>query len=181
MKRHQRIRVGFTLIELMIVLVILVMLFAIAGPRLLGTQKKADIKSTKAQLGNLEASLKLYAVDMRTFPSTEDGLAALIKPPADEAKARKWDGPYLDDEVIPADAWGNAFVYEYPPTQGGRDFPNISSPGLDGEPDTEDDIVNWRATEDGEDGEMGTMDSGDSFDTGDSMSTDMSFDTGDAL
>ena len=93
-------RRGLTLIELMIVLIILVMLFAIAGPRLLGTQKKADIKGTKAQIGNFEAALKLYAVDMRTFPSTEDGLGALIKPPADEAKARKWDGPYLDLSLI---------------------------------------------------------------------------------
>jgi general secretion pathway protein G len=150
-------RRGFTLIELMIVLIILVMLFAIAGPRLLGTQKKADIKGTKAQVGNLEASLKLYSVDMRTFPSTEDGLAALIQPPADEAKARKWDGPYLDDEVVPADAWGNAFVYEYPPTNGGRDFPNISSVGLDGESDTEDDIINWRDMEESAGGDGGNL------------------------
>lgn len=146
-------RQGLTLIELMIVLIILVMLFAIAGPRLLGTQKKADIKGTKAQIGNFEASLKLYSVDTRTFPSTENGLGALIKPPADEAKARKWDGPYLDDEVVPADAWGNAFVYEYPPSKGTRDFPNISSPGPDGEPDTEDDINNWRDIEEGDGGD----------------------------
>ena len=151
--KEVKTRRGFTLIELMIVLVILVMLFAIAGPRLLGTQKKADIKGTKAQMGNLEASLKLYAVDMRTFPNSEDGLAALIKPPSDEAKARKWDGPYLDDEVVPADAWGNAFVYEYPPTKGGRDFPNIASAGEDGEADTEDDIVNWRELEDSAEGD----------------------------
>lgn len=143
-------RRGLTLIELMIVLIILVMLFAIAGPRLLGTQKKADIKGTKAQIGNFEAALKLYAVDMRTFPNTEDGLGALIRPPADEAKARKWDGPYLDDEIVPADSWGNAFVYEYPPSKGTRDFPNISSPGIDGEPDTEDDVNNWRNIEEGD-------------------------------
>ena len=153
MNQYRYDRHGLTLIELMIVLIILVMLFAIAGPRLLGTQKKADVKGTKAQIGNLEAALKLYAVDMRTFPSTEDGLAALIKPPADEAKARKWDGPYLDDEVVPADAWGNAFLYEYPPAKGGRDFPNISSVGEDGEPDTEDDIVNWRDIEGAGDGD----------------------------
>lgn len=157
MNQHRRGRRGLTLIELMIVLIILVMLFAIAGPRLLGTQKKADIKGTKAQIGNFEASLRLYAVDMRTFPSTEDGLAALIKPPADEAKARKWDGPYLDDEVVPADAWGNAFLYEYPPSKGGRDFPNISSPGEDGEPDTEDDITNWREGLDSSEGDAGDV------------------------
>ncbi len=147
MKRTGNPRHGFTLIELMIVLIILVMLFAIAGPRLLGTQDKADIKGTMTQMGNLESALKMYAVDMRSFPNTEDGLAALIRPPADEAKARKWEGPYLDDEVIPADAWGQAFVYEYPPVNGQRDFPNISSLGKDGEADTEDDIVNWRDVE----------------------------------
>ena len=157
MNLHREGRHGLTLIELMIVLIILVMLFAIAGPRLLGTQKKADIKGTKAQMGNLEAALKLYAVDMRTFPNTEDGLGALIKPPSDEAKARKWDGPYLDDEVVPADAWGNAFLYEYPPTKGSRDFPNISSPGEDGEPDTEDDIANWREIEDSAEGDAGDV------------------------
>lgn len=148
-QRNHR-RDGFTLIELMIVLIILVMLFAIAGPRLLGTQDKADIKGTTAQLGNIESALKLYAIDMRSFPNTEEGLAALIKPPADEAKARKWDGPYLDDEVIPADAWDQAFVYEYPPVNGTRDFPNISSLGKDGEGETEDDIINWRNVEEGD-------------------------------
>ncbi len=137
-------RSGFTLLELMIVLVILVMIFAIVGPRLLGTQKKADIKGTKTQIGNLESALKLYAVDVRTFPSSEDGLIALLRRPTDEKKARRWDGPYLDDEVVPGDAWDNTFIYEYPPSKGSRDFPNISSPGPDGEPNTEDDIINWR-------------------------------------
>ncbi len=151
MNRRSRRHRGLTLIELMIVLIILVMLFAIAGPRLLGTQEKADVKGTMTQIGNLESALKLYAVEMRTFPSTEDGLAALIKPPADEAKARKWNGPYLDDEVIPADAWGQAFVYEYPPIKGERDFPNISSIGKDGEAETEDDVVNWREVDAGGD------------------------------
>ena len=67
--RSNRRRQAFTLLELMIVLVILVLLFAMVGPRLLGSQKKADIKAAKTQIGNLEAALELYAVDMRTFPS----------------------------------------------------------------------------------------------------------------
>lgn len=143
-KTQGRNRRGFTLLELMIVLVILVGLIALVGPRLLGTQAKADVKSTKTQIGNLESALKLYTVDLRTFPSTEEGLQALLKVPDDEQKAKKWEGPYLDDEVVPRDAWGNAFVYEYPPTNGTRDFPNISSAGPDGQPNTEDDIINWR-------------------------------------
>ena len=93
MKRRSDLRRGFTLIELMIVLIILVMLFALVGPRVLGTQDKADIKNTQIQIGGLEGALEAYAVEMRSFPSTEEGLISLIKPPADEAKARKWDGP----------------------------------------------------------------------------------------
>lgn len=145
-----RKRTAFTLLELMIVLVILVGLIALVGPRLLGTQAKADIKSTKTQIGNLESALKLYTVDLRVFPSTEEGLQLLLKAPEDEQKARKWEGPYLDDEVIPRDSWGNAFVYEYPPTHGTRDFPNISSAGPDGQPNTDDDIINWRAESESE-------------------------------
>ena len=100
-RREIRRRQAFTLLELMIVLVILVLLFAMVGPRLLGSQKKADIKAAKTQIGNLEAALELYAVDLRTFPSTEDGLQAMLEKPSDERAAAKWDGPYLDDDVLP--------------------------------------------------------------------------------
>jgi general secretion pathway protein G len=141
--RSNRCRQAFTLLELMIVLVILVLLFAMVGPRLLGSQKKADIKAAKAQIGNLEAALELYAVDMRTFPSSEDGLKALLEPPSDERAAVKWDGPYLDD-VLPLDPWDNPYEYEYPPTNNTRDFPDIWSLGPDGEADSDDDIGNWR-------------------------------------
>ena len=144
MSQRNRRRQAFTLLELMIVLVILVLLFAMVGPRLLGSQKKADIKAARTQIGNLESALKLYAVDMRTFPSTEDGLSALIEPPSDERAARKWDGPYLDDDVLPLDPWDGPYEYEYPPTNNRRDFPDIWSLGPDGEADTDDDIVNWR-------------------------------------
>lgn len=156
MKRRQR-REAFTLLELMIVLVILVLLFAMVGPRLLGSQKKADIKAARIQIGNLESALKMYYINMRSFPSTEDGLQALIAPPSDENKARKWDGPYLDDNVLPVDPWDNPYEYVYPPEHNQRDFPDIWSLGPDGEPDTDDDITNWHesTTEDGIEGESG--------------------------
>lgn len=150
MNRQRRQRQAFTLLELMIVLVILVLLFAMVGPRLLGSQKKADIKAARTQIGNLESALNLYAVDMRTFPPTDDGLKALISGPSDERAARKFEGPYLDDEVLPLDPWDNEYQYVYPPEHNRRDFPDIWSAGPDGEPDTEDDIVNWRADADGE-------------------------------
>lgn len=147
---HRR-RAGLTLLELMIVLIILVMLFAIAGPRLLGSQKKADIRIAKAQIGNFESALKMYYADMKAYPGTDDGLDALIKAPADENKARSWDSEgYLDDEVIPADPWGNPYIYEYlGATDGARDFPRIRSSGPDGQPNTDDDIINWRESDSG--------------------------------
>ena len=74
---RKRKRRGFTLLELMIVLVILVALFALVGPRLLGSQEKADLKTAATQIGNLEAALEMFKVDARRFPSTEDGLAVL--------------------------------------------------------------------------------------------------------
>jgi len=74
MKRQNR--KGLTLLELMIVLIILVGLIALVGPRLLGTQKKADIRTAQAQIGNLASALKMYVVDMKSFPLTEEGLQA---------------------------------------------------------------------------------------------------------
>ena len=161
-KRARSRRAGLTLLELMIVLIILVMLFAIAGPRLLGSQKKADIRVTIAQIGNFESALKMYYTDMRSYPSTDEGLQALIKPPADENKARKWASEgYLDDEVIPADPWGNAFIYEYLGAQEGmRDFPRIRSAGPDGQPNTDDDIINWRESASGSGSSSSTSSTG---------------------
>ena len=102
MKRRRKSR-DFTLVELMVVLAILVLLVAMVGPRLLGTQKKADVKATVQQIENLSNCLKLYAVDNRTYPATEDGLKALLDKPAETETSRvtSWDGPYLDAEELP--------------------------------------------------------------------------------
>jgi general secretion pathway protein G len=148
--KEKRRRGGFTLVELMVVLAILVLLVAMVGPRLLGTQKKADVKATIQQIENLENCLNLYAVDNRTFPTTEEGLKGLMERPAESMSSdttqssNKWDGPYLDADALPVDPWGNPYQYEFPPTKGRRkDFPNIWSTGPDGEDNTEDDIKNW--------------------------------------
>ena len=162
------VRAGMTLLELMIVLVILVMLIAIAGPRLLGTQKKADARMAKVQIGNFESALKDYYAEMRSYPSTEDGLKALLRRPDDENKAKRWGGPYLDVEVLPADPWGNAYGYEYPPSKGRSDKPNIFSAGPDGEAETDDDIVNWVGGDSADSGDD-DLDSLDALDAVDSL------------
>lgn len=144
MKLKKFRREGFTILELLIVLVILVGILAIVGPRLLGSQKKADIKIAQAQISLLETCLKDYAADMKGYPKTEDGLKALIRKPLDEKKAKRWEGPYLDEQALPSDPWDNNFVYTYDPKKDGNDRPLIMSKGPDGEADTEDDIYNYK-------------------------------------
>lgn len=148
---------AFTLMEMLIVLGILVMLIALAAPRFLGAQKKADIQTAKTQIGLFRGALERYALDMKTFPTTEQGLEALITPPATAGTstaegttagagvAGKWDGPYLNVSQIPLDPWGNPYQYRYPPERGTTDFPDIWSFGPDGQDNTEDDICSWGA------------------------------------
>ncbi len=151
-KRHNR---GFTLVEIMIVLAILVLLLAMVGPRLLKTQEKADQKITLTQIKTVQQALDMYKVDNRSYPSTEEGLQALLAKPADETRSVAWDGPYLSEDTLPVDPWGNGYRYEYPPTRGkSRDVPNIWSAGPDGKDNTEDDIVSWTNAE-GEGGASG--------------------------
>ncbi|QDT05526.1 Type II secretion system protein G precursor [Rubripirellula lacrimiformis] len=150
MKRRSRQRSGFTLLELMIVLIILVGLIAMVGPRLLGSQQKADIRTAEVQIGNLASALKMYVVDMKVFPATEDGLEALLKAPDDERLARKWAGPYIDGSKLPLDPWGNDFEYEFDAVEGGSSssqpaFPRIFSAGPDSQAGTDDDIGNQPA------------------------------------
>jgi len=145
-------REGFTLIEMLLVLAILVILAGLVGPRILGSQKKADINTTRAQIGGLKMSLEHYALEMKTFPSTEDGLQALIKEPSDPDDADRWGGPYLDADQMPQDPWGHEYQYEYPPSHSERDFPDIWSFGPDGEDGTDDDIVNWKEESETEEG-----------------------------
>ncbi len=143
--KKNRSRRGLTLLELMIVLIILVGLIALVGPRLLGSQKKADIRTAQVQIGNLVSALKMYAVDMKTYPSTEEGLQLLIKGPEDERLARNWSGPYIEGSKLPIDPWGNDFQYEFNTEEGGADFPRIFSMGPDGTAGNEDDIANQAA------------------------------------
>ncbi len=147
---------GFTLVEVLVVMAILVLLAGLVAPRILGSKKKANIQSVQTQIGGFKSALERYALDMDTFPTSEQGLDALItEPEADEegtsSGKSKWDGSYLNSDDLPTDPWGNDYQYEYPATHGKGDSPEIWSFGPDGEDDTEDDIVSWKkVNEDGE-------------------------------
>jgi general secretion pathway protein G len=140
--RHRRPRSGFTLVEMLVVLAILVLLVSMVVPRIIGSQKRADINAAKAQIGLFKSVLEKYALDCKKFPTTEQGLSALVSKPADLAETATWDGPYVSGD-IPKDPWGHEYQYEYPPSHGRGENPDIWSFGPDGEENSEDDITSW--------------------------------------
>ncbi len=139
-------RQGFTLMEVLLVLVILVVLMGFAVPALLGSKKKADIDAAKTQIGLFRTSLEKYALDLGDFPVTEQGLDVLVVEPSDleEEQLANWAGPYITTigKKAPNDPWGNEYFYEYPSMYEST-YPDIWSSGPDGKEGTDDDIVNW--------------------------------------
>lgn len=131
---------GFSLIELMVVLVILGLIVAVVLPRLGLFMKKGENQSTKLQINALETSLLAYKADMGSYPTTEQGLRALVENV--DASNTNWAGPYLkSSKSIPKDAWHNDFIYVFPGTHQ-NDF-DLYSKGEDQKENTADDIVNW--------------------------------------
>lgn len=120
---------GFTLLELLVVLLIIAMLAGFVGPRLFGELDKAKVKTASGQLKALGDALDRYRLDTGNFPSTEAGLAVLVEPPAEAGN--RWHGPYLTRE-IPADPWGHPYQYRQPGSNG-KDY-DLFSLGADGKP-----------------------------------------------
>ena len=118
---------GFTLLELLVVLVIIGMLAAIVGPRYFSQLGKSQVTVARAQIDVLTKSIDNYRLDVGRFPTAEEGLQALVVKPA---SADKWAGPYLKKDV-PLDPWGHPYVYQVPGTKG--DYVVISY-GRDGQP-----------------------------------------------
>ena len=143
MNRYDNRR-GFTLIEIMVVIVILAMLAAFVGPKLMGRTDEAKVKTTRIQLKGLESSLKLYKLDNGVFPSTEQGLNALVTKPTVGVipKSYKAEG-YLDSKTVPKDAWGNDFIYVSPGEHGDYDLSSYGADGVMGGEDKNADITSW--------------------------------------
>jgi len=131
-------RHGFTLIEMLLVLVILGTLAAIVVPKFAGRSEQARITAAQTQISNFETALDTFEVDNAYYPQGDDGLQLLMEEP-DEAK--NWKGPYLK-KGIPLDPWGNAYIYECPGKHN-EDGYDIMCLGPDGREGTDDDITNW--------------------------------------
>lgn len=130
---------GFTLLELLVVMVIIGLLAGFVGPRYFSQVGKSEVKSAHAQLKALEQALDQYRLDIGHYPSTDQGLAALMVKPEQETK---WGGPYLK-KAVPLDPWGRAYSYKYP---GDHNELDLWTYGKDGQPGgtlENEDVTNW--------------------------------------
>ncbi|GBG02256.1 type II secretion system protein GspG [Azospira sp. I13] len=134
---------GFTLIEIMIVMVIIAMLAALVGPRIQSALGGSKVKATKMQMETLSSMVEAFHLDTGRYPTQQEGLQVLVQNPAN-APIKNWRGPYLKKNRIPTDEWGNAFAYEIP-SKHGMEF-DIYSLGADGKPGgsgDDGDLGNW--------------------------------------
>lgn len=133
---------GFTLIELMIVIVIMGLLATLLIPRIMERPEEARRIKAKVDIKTIESALKLYKIDTGNYPTTEQGLEALMRKPDTPPVPKKWrDGGYLEGDAVPKDPWGNPYYYTASSSSGtgslsgtsGRDY-EITSYGHDGQP-----------------------------------------------
>jgi general secretion pathway protein G len=130
---------GFTLLELLVVLVIIGLLAGIVGPRYFAQVGKSQTKTARAQIEALEQALEQYRIDVGHFPTSTEGLQALTAAPAGEAG---WAGPYLK-KAVPKDPWGRPFVYQEPGTHGEIDLTSYGKDGKPGGNGDNIDVTNW--------------------------------------
>jgi len=122
---------GFTLLEMLVVLVIIGLLVSMVGPRLFSKVDAAKIQTTAAQIKLLRGAVETMRLDINVYPTAEQGLKLLVEAPTDPALLQRWKGPYLE-EAVPLDPWGNPYQYQ-PPESGGKPF-ILYSFGADGKP-----------------------------------------------
>jgi len=135
---------GFTLIELLVVLVIIGILAGYIGPKIMGHPEEAKRTKAALQMQGIETALKLYKLDNGMYPTTEQGLQALVESPNTGKLAAKWrDGGYLEKNKVPKDPWGSEFVYLSPGLQGDFDISSYGGDGESGGDGDAKDINNW--------------------------------------
>ena len=131
---------GFTLIELLVVLVILGLLASLAGPKIIGYLGGAKSDSAKLQIEQFGASLDLFKLETGRYPTTQEGLQALVQAPPG---LTGWNGPYLKKKVVPKDPWGNDYHYVSPGQHGSYDLYSLGADNKEGGDGENKDLTNW--------------------------------------
>jgi len=138
-RKRRSARSGFTLIELLLVLVILSVLAAIVVPKFARRSQQSRITAARTEIAHMGLSLDMFEIDVGRYPTTEEGLSALVEPPA---SVTGWNGPYITGSGVPDDPWGALYIYKCP-GQHNVDSYDICAKGPDGQDGGGDDIDNW--------------------------------------
>jgi general secretion pathway protein G len=137
--RRRRGEGGFTLVELLVVLVILVLLASIIGPRVIGYLSSSRAKTAHIQIESLVTAMELFHIDVGRYPSSTEGLAALVKPPGN---VPGWNGPYLSKGNVPQDPWGHPYIYQAGQNSNSFEIKSLGADGKEGGSDENADVSN---------------------------------------
>ncbi len=133
-------RAGFTLVEMLVVLVIIGLIMGLVGPRVLNYLTDAREKTARLQIESFSNALDLFYIDAGRYPTSAEGLAALVqRPPGVDS----WNGPYVKGGSVPPDPWGNAYVYRSPGQHGNYDIVSLGADGRDGGEGSNADVTSW--------------------------------------
>lgn len=137
--KDKKTRRGFSLIELIVVLVILGLLATVVGPQVMSRLGKGKVEIAKVQIDQLEGALGLFRFDVGRYPSTAEGMIALNQNPG----IQNWSGPYLDKKNLPKDPWGRDYQYRSPGQNGDYDLYSLGADGIEGGDSDNADITSW--------------------------------------
>ncbi|MEY6432707.1 type II secretion system major pseudopilin GspG [Thioalkalicoccus limnaeus] len=138
--RRRRAATGFTLVELLVVLAILGLLAGLVGPQVMKFLGSSKSQTARIQIADLGATLDLYRLEVGRYPTTEEGLRALVENPGNVSN---WNGPYLRRGELPKDPWGNEYNYRYPGQHGAFDIWSYGADGREGGEGENADITSW--------------------------------------
>ena len=130
---------GFTLVEILVVIAIIGMLMGIVGPRVMNYLGESKVKAAKIQIESFGSALDLLYLDAGRYPTSAEGLAALVQ----RGAAQSWNGPYLKGSLVPLDPWGKPYIYRSPGQHGPYDLISLGSDGQEGGTGTAADVNNW--------------------------------------
>ncbi len=138
--KHKNFQQGFTLLELLVVLGIIALLAGIVGPQVMNHMGASKTKAARVQVEDLSAALDMYKLDVGRYPTSEQGLAALVEKPAN---SKRWNGPYLRKTKVPQDPWVQDYRYVSPGQHGNFDLSSYGADGKEGGEGEDQDINSW--------------------------------------
>lgn len=139
-RRRRSAEAGYTLVELLVVITIIGLIVALVGPRVLNYLGDSKVKTARIQIQGFASALDLFYLDAGRYPSTSEGLGALVQRTPGVAT---WNGPYLKGGILPTDPWGKAYAYRAPGEHGPYDIVSQGSDGQEGGTGTAADITSW--------------------------------------